>query len=159
MDRGGVGPRWVAWSLLFAAPVIAVRVAYPESVRIPWLPRPLVVAVGAALLAFGLPFCVAAIVTLARDFEAGRLFTKGAYGLCRHPIYGSWVVFNVPGMVLLADSWVGLLVPIPMYVALRILVRAEEDWLARTFGDEYRAYRARVPAVFPLPRWLQRRSA
>jgi protein-S-isoprenylcysteine O-methyltransferase Ste14 len=158
MTRRGVGPRWIAWSLLFALPAIAVRVRYPELARIPGIPRPLVVAVGVALLAFGLPFCVAAIVTLARDFEAGKLFTEGAYGLCRHPIYGSWVVFNVPGMVLLADSWVGLLVPVPMYIALRLLVREEEAWLDRTFGDEYRAYRARVPAVFPLPRWLQRRA-
>jgi protein-S-isoprenylcysteine O-methyltransferase Ste14 len=148
-----VGPKWVVWSLLFAVPAIAVRIAYPDFVRIPWLPRPLVMAVGIALLACGLPWCVWAIITLARDFEAGKLFTGGAYRLCRHPIYGSWVVFNVPGMVLLADSWVGLLVPIPMYVALRVLVRDEEVWLERTFGDEYRAYRAKVPAVFPLPPW------
>jgi protein-S-isoprenylcysteine O-methyltransferase Ste14 len=158
MSRHGVGPKWTLLSLLFAAPAIGVRLGYPELVHIPWLPRWLVVALGVALLAVGIPLCVLAIVTLARDFEAGKLFTRGAYGLCRHPIYGSWVVFNVPGLVLLADCWVGLLVPIPMYLALRWLVRAEEDWLERTFGNEYHAYRARVPAVFPLPRALQRRA-
>ena len=151
MTRAGVGPKWVAWSMLFSAPAIAVRMLHPEWVRIAWVPRPLVVTVGVALLAIGLPFCAMAVVTLARHFEAGKLFTRGPYAWCRHPIYGSWVVFNVPGVVLLADSWVGLLVPIPMYVALRLLVRDEEQWLERTFGDEYRAYRSRVPAVFPLP--------
>jgi hypothetical protein len=64
--------------------------------------------------------------------------------------------FNVPGMVLLADSWVGLLVPIPMYVLLRLLVLDEEAWLERTFGEEYHAYRARVPAVLPVPPTFQR---
>jgi protein-S-isoprenylcysteine O-methyltransferase Ste14 len=140
------------WSLGFAAPAIAVRLAYPDFVHIPWPPRPWVIAVGAALLAVGLPMCVAAVITLARDFEAGKLFTGGPYAWCRHPIYASWVVFNVPGMVLLADSWLGLLVPIPMYVALRLLVREEERWLEQTFGDAYRAYRARVPAVLPIGR-------
>ena len=81
MNRRGVGPKWVAWSLLFAAPAITVRVAYPEFVRISWLPRPLVIAVGIALLAFGLPFCVSAIVTLARDFEAGRLHWSRLWAL------------------------------------------------------------------------------
>ena len=76
--------------------------------------------------------------------------------MCRHPVYGAWVVFNVPGLVLLANSWIGLFVPVLMYVTLRLLVRREETYLEQTFGEEYRRYRERTPAVFPLP-WRWRR--
>ena len=129
MTRWGVGPRWVALSALFAAPAIAARLLWPGVFRIPCVPRPVVVVAGLVLLGLGLPLCVAGVVRLARGFPKGELFTSGAYALCRHPIYGSWIVFGVPGMALLADSWIGLLVPGAMYAALRVLVREEEAWL------------------------------
>jgi protein-S-isoprenylcysteine O-methyltransferase Ste14 len=156
MTVTGVGPKWVALSALFSAPFIAARVLWPAATSLSFLPRAPVVVVGVTLTVLGLGLCTDAVVRLARGFPRGELFTRGAYGVCRHPIYGSWIVLTVPGMVLLADSWVGLLVTIPMYVALRLLVRAEEEWLERTFGDAYRAYRDRVPAVLPIG-WLRRR--
>jgi protein-S-isoprenylcysteine O-methyltransferase Ste14 len=151
MTRFGVGPRWVAVSLLCCLPFAAARILWPEVVHIP-LPRPVVVGAAVVLLAAGLTLFVAALVRLQRGFPRGELFTAGAYALCRHPIYGSWVVLNVPGIALLADNWAGLLAPLPMYVALRVMVREEEAWLERTFGDAYRAYRERVRPVLPLPR-------
>jgi protein-S-isoprenylcysteine O-methyltransferase Ste14 len=153
MTVSGVGPRWILWSLLSSIPFVAARLLWPEAVHVPFVPRPVVVGIGLALLAFGIPLCMAAVVRLARGFPKGELFTGGAYALCRHPIYASWIVFNVPGFVLLADNWVGLLSVVPMYVALRLLVREEEEWLERTFGDAYRAYRARVRPVLPIPRF------
>jgi protein-S-isoprenylcysteine O-methyltransferase Ste14 len=152
MTRAGVGPRWILWSALSCAPFLALRLLWPAAVHVPLVPRSVVVVVGVVLLAAGLALCAAAVVRLARGFPRGELFTGGAYALCRHPIYGSWILFGVPGLVLLADNWVGLLSPIPMYVALRVLVREEEEWLERTFGDAYRAYRARVRPVLPIPR-------
>jgi protein-S-isoprenylcysteine O-methyltransferase Ste14 len=153
MTAFGVGPKWVALSVLFSVPAIAARMRWPEFFAIPIVPRPVVIVLGCLLLAVGLPLCVAGVVALKRGFPKGALFTGGVYGLCRHPIYGSWVVFNVPGMVLLANSWIGLLVPVPMYIALRLLVRDEEAWLEQTFGETYRAYRDRVPAVMPMGWW------
>jgi protein-S-isoprenylcysteine O-methyltransferase Ste14 len=155
MTAFGVGPKWVALSALFAAPAIAARLRWPEVFAIPLVPRPVVIALGGVLLAAGVALCAAGVVTLKRGFPKGELFTKGAYSVCRHPIYGSWVVLGVPGMVLLANSWIGLLVPVPMYIALRWLVRHEEAWLEQTFGEAYRTYRKRVPAVMPTG-WLER---
>ena len=39
-----------------------------------------------------------------------------------------------------------------MSITLRVLVREGETWRKRTFGDEYRACRARVRPVLPIPR-------
>jgi protein-S-isoprenylcysteine O-methyltransferase Ste14 len=78
-----------------------------------------------------------------------ELITRGIYGLIRHPMYASqWVlVFAQP---LLLQNWIagfaGLLAFIPFY-ALR--VRAEEQLMIETFGDQYRQYMQNVGAVIP----------
>lgn len=150
MTRFGVGPIFVLVSAVLTAAALYVRSLDPAFFAIPDLvPRWLQIALGALLLAFGLPMFVWSLVILNKGFPKGRLFTGGPYGWCRHPVYGCWVVFNVPGIVLLVGTWVGLLVPVLMYVALLLLVRSEDRWLLDTFGDEYRTYRSRTPAVFP----------
>ena len=78
-----------------------------------------------------------------------ELVTDGIYRCCRHPLYASWVVFIVPGIVFLVNSWIGLTIPIFMYFVLRILVRKEEIYLASVFGSEYSDYKKRVPCILP----------
>lgn len=153
MTRWGVGPKFAALSVLFASPQAAASAFWPETFVVHVVPRLIAMVAGCVLLAAGIPLMVAATVTLHRGFHEGKLFTTGVYGLCRNPIYASWVIFLVPGTLLLFGTWLFLLVPLPMYVVLRLLVRREEAWLEETYGDEYRAYRKRVPALLPLPRW------
>jgi protein-S-isoprenylcysteine O-methyltransferase Ste14 len=146
----GVGPAFVLWSGVLTALALWIRSFDPGFFSIPDLfPRWLQLVVGVLLLALGLPMFVWSLVILNRGFPQGKLFTDGPYRWCRHPVYGCWVMFNVPGIVLLVGTWLGLLVPPLMYVALRWLVRSEEQWLLQTFGDAYRDYRARTGAVFP----------
>ena len=150
MSIFGVGPIFVALSLVYTAIALSLRFTYPETFTITLVPRWSMVVAGSVLMAIGIPFFVAALVTLRRGFPSGQLFTKGVYAMCRHPVYGAWVVFIVPGMVLVAANWIGLTVPVLMYVTLRVLVRTEEAFLEQTFGDEFRAYKHRTPAVLPL---------
>ena len=89
-----------------------------------------------------------------RAFKAGHLVTDGVYGMCRHPIYASWVIFFVPGIVLLINTSIGFSVPVVMYFILRSLVKEEDQYLEKTFGEEYLAYRKKVPAVLPIG-WLR----
>jgi protein-S-isoprenylcysteine O-methyltransferase Ste14 len=69
-------------------------------------------------------------------------------------LYASWVVFIVPGIVLLMRSWIGLTIPLFMYVVLRRLSVKEETYLETTFGDAYLEYKKKVPAVIPLG-WIK----
>jgi len=150
MSIFGVGPVFVALSALYTAVALTLRALYPQVFTITCVPRWVLVTAGAVLLGIGVPFFFAALATLVRGFPQGKLFTSGVYATCRHPVYGAWVVFNVPGMVLLVGNSIGLLVPVAMYATLRVLVRKEERFLEDAFGDEYRAYRKRTPSVFPL---------
>jgi protein-S-isoprenylcysteine O-methyltransferase Ste14 len=155
MTRWGIGPKWALTSILCTAPLMLAVGIWRNAFAIRLVPRGTLLIAGCVLLAVGIPFCVTALVTLHRGFVRGELFTGGVYGLCRHPIYASWIVFIVPGILLLVGSWTFVLVPVVMYAVLRFFVRDEEAWLEATFQEEYRAYRRKVPAVIPARRfWL-----
>jgi protein-S-isoprenylcysteine O-methyltransferase Ste14 len=78
-----------------------------------------------------------------------ELITRGIYGVIRHPMYASqWLwVFAQP---LLLQNWItgflNLLVFIPFYF---LRVRAEEQLMLETFGDQYLSYSHKVGAVLP----------
>jgi protein-S-isoprenylcysteine O-methyltransferase Ste14 len=156
MTVWGVGPRFTVLSVGYGAVCLAVSFWLPDIFLIDTVPVWLLVLLGSLLIAVGIPFFFVSAAAVHRAYHAGRLLTGGVYRLCRHPLYASWVVFIVPGVVLITRTWLGLSVPVFMYVLLRILVRKEEAYLESRFGEEYRAYRARVPAVFPLPNWGRR---
>ena len=111
-------------------------------------------SIGIILILMGIPFYILSLVTVLRAFKEGRLVTQGVYGMCRHPVYAAWVIFFVPGIVLLMNSWIGFSAPVVMYVILRILVKEEDGYLERIFGAEYLAYKEKIPAVLPIG-WLR----
>lgn len=156
MTRWGIGPKWTLACLACLAPLSVAGRLWPDIFAIQLVPTRALQVAGGLLLAIGLPFFLAALRTLHRGFARGELFTRGVYGCCRHPIYASWIVFMVPGTLLLQRSWAFAIAPLVMYGLLRFFVRGEEAWLEETFQDRYRVYRRRVPAVLPFPRFWVR---
>ena len=81
--------------------------------------------------------------------EKHELITRGIYGLIRHPMYASQWLLAI-AQPLLLQNWIAgflnLLVFIPFYF---LRVRAEEQMMVETFGEEYRAYLERTGAVLP----------
>jgi len=154
MTMFGIGPRWGLISLAYGALVYALARIFPL-LTFPAGLHPGLNILGALLILVGLPFYFLAVRAMTRAFKAGELATTGVYAVCRHPLYGSWIVFLVPGIVLLTHIWLALSVPVVMYPALRIMAREEEDYLAATFGERYLRYKAAVPFVSPTG-WLRR---
>jgi protein-S-isoprenylcysteine O-methyltransferase Ste14 len=81
--------------------------------------------------------------------EKHELVTRGIYSVIQHPMYASqwlWVI----AQPLLLHNWVAgflnLLIFIPFYF---LRVKAEEQMMLETFGDQYRAYTQKVGAVLP----------
>jgi protein-S-isoprenylcysteine O-methyltransferase Ste14 len=77
-----------------------------------------------------------------------QLRTGGPYQLVRHPIY-TGLLGIVIGLTLLGGfgSTIVLLVFVTAWLLRR--VRVEDHMLIDTFGDDYRTYRRRVPALVP----------
>ncbi|HKA86920.1 MAG TPA: isoprenylcysteine carboxylmethyltransferase family protein [Haliangiales bacterium] len=111
----------------------------------------IVVAGGALCL-----WCILAFATIGRGTPAPfdpprRLVVRGPYRFVRNPMYlgagvalaGAALYYRSPSLL----AYVGVFL-----LALHLLVVLyEEPTLARTFGEEYDAYRARVRRW--LPRW------
>jgi protein-S-isoprenylcysteine O-methyltransferase Ste14 len=81
--------------------------------------------------------------------ETHELITRGIYGIIRHPMYASQLLWVI-AQPLLLQNWIAgflnLLVFIPFYF---LRVRAEEQMMLETFGEQYRAYMERTGSVLP----------
>jgi protein-S-isoprenylcysteine O-methyltransferase Ste14 len=110
------------------------------------------VGVGVALVAGGVALALAA----ERKFkQAGTnampwkpslaLATAGVYAKLRNPMYVALATMVGGVAVALASDWMLVLV-MPMFAVLHYgVVKREERYLERKFGDDYRRYKASVP--------------
>lgn len=75
---------------------------------------------------------------------ASRLVTTGIYRWTRNPMYLGIAVLYC-GLAILFESFLALLLlPIVLMIFQAQVIAREEAYLDRTFGEEYRAYKARV---------------
>ncbi|HPS62640.1 MAG TPA: isoprenylcysteine carboxylmethyltransferase family protein, partial [Bacteroidales bacterium] len=80
-----------------------------------------------------------------------RLITGGMYRYCRNPLYSSILLFIIPGLALVMNSWIILTVTPVGYLIMRRFIREEEEMLERIFGEEFRKYRDATPLFVPNP--------
>jgi protein-S-isoprenylcysteine O-methyltransferase Ste14 len=119
-------------------------------VRIHFISYSFLFIIGAILIIVGVSFLIISIITLNKAYKADTLRISGVYSVCRHPLYSSWIILIVPGIVLLLDSWISLTIPIVMYVIFRVLIKQEELFLQNKFGEEYIDYKSKVSLLFPM---------
>ncbi|MCB2113816.1 MAG: isoprenylcysteine carboxylmethyltransferase family protein [Parvularculaceae bacterium] len=75
---------------------------------------------------------------------ASQLFQKGPYKFSRNPIYLAMVVFGAGFGVATSNVWIIATTAILGAIFHFFVILPEERYLARRFGDEYAAYKARV---------------
>ena len=68
----------------------------------------------------------------------------GPYRFTRNPMYVGLAAVYLGGTLLLNDAWPIALFPVVIALVRRRVIAREEAYLERKFGDEYRAYKARV---------------
>ena len=144
----GVGLKFAIISIFFTAIIFAVHFLWMSHLSIP-IPRIITLILGILLVITGVPIYLISGLSIHKYFRDGKLATKGVYAYFRHPIYGSWIVFIVPGIVLLINSLIGFIVPVFMYGVFKILIGKEDKYLEEKFGEEFLEYRKRVGEVFP----------
>lgn len=93
-------------------------------------------------------------VTIKQDHE---LITNGPYALVRHPIYTGLLAAFV-GSALARGEWRGVLAVLVAWAALWRKLRLEERWMVERFGEQYKTYSRRVPALVPLCKWPKSRA-
>jgi protein-S-isoprenylcysteine O-methyltransferase Ste14 len=108
---------------------------------------------GAAVFVVGVALRLVSIVTLGAFYSEAieirgdhKLVRHGVYSLVRHPLHLAFFV-ELLGMALMAQTlW---LIPPMVLLTVTIAVRnrTEDGKLSEKFGEEFREYSARVPAV------------
>lgn len=107
--------------------------------------------IGLTLLAIGLVFNIPAIVqfvktknTIVTAKPATSLQTSGIYRFTRNPMYVSLLLFYTGIAFFIGNWWTVLLLPLLVLVITFYVIRREENYLERSFGDGYIEYKRRV---------------
>lgn len=82
-------------------------------------------------------------------YDDDQLAISGLAALVWHPVYSAWIVFILPGLVLLTRSWPLLFTPFVAYAVFKLRIHCEDEYLERRIGQAYLEYRARVNELFP----------
>jgi protein-S-isoprenylcysteine O-methyltransferase Ste14 len=107
--------------------------------------------VAGAGLSLASALALGAELTPAVDPRPGaRLRTEGVYAISRNPLYAGLLVASA-GTVLLRGRASTLLAAAALAAVLHVKVDEEERMLAGRFGEEYEAYRRRVPRLVGFP--------
>jgi protein-S-isoprenylcysteine O-methyltransferase Ste14 len=80
--------------------------------------------------------------------EPAHLVTSGPFAVSRNPIYVCFLLFVIALAVMLGSAWMAASALVLLVLLDRLVIRREEEVIARKFAAEYAAYRARVR------RWL-----
>jgi protein-S-isoprenylcysteine O-methyltransferase Ste14 len=148
-DRGaGVRfPPPLLYAAFFSLGILA-SVLYP--VRL--LPSALAWILGGAVLAggallgpiWGVHTLRTAGTTIRPDKPTAKLVTDGPFRFSRNPLYLALSLMYA-GLALMANSIWALLLLFPVTLVMsRFVIRREEEYLARRFGEEYAHYQTNV---------------
>ncbi len=103
-------------------------------------------------MAAGMYFWISSIVLVKRAFTARQLVQSGVYSVSRNPMYAGFIVFIVPGIAFVFNNMFLLLISVAMFIAFKIRVRQEEEFLQKEFGHEFERYMEKVPQLIPFVR-------
>ena len=106
---------------------------------------------GAVLILSGLLFMVPAVSQFIRSKNtlvpvrpANSLQTNGVYSVSRNPMYLGWLILYI-GLIPIVGNWWSLIFAIIVIVAVTYLViKPEEQYLRRRFGESYLSYTSKV---------------
>ena len=82
--------------------------------------------------------------TLVTVKPARSLQTNGIYSMTRNPMYLGLVVLYTGLAFLVGNWWTILLIPLLLLIVQGYIIRREEKYLSRTFGNAYMEYKKRV---------------
>jgi protein-S-isoprenylcysteine O-methyltransferase Ste14 len=148
MKIEGAGPKIMAPLFVAFAVTAWISYAYRPTFNYPLVPAEWTLALGALFLLVGVPFWLLSTGMFLLAYFRGRLETRGPFAVMPNPIYGSWIVFVLPGISLVLNWWPILLTSVVMYIAQRMFIHEEDDALRGKFGGQYEEYRKKVLVKF-----------
>jgi len=137
-------------TVLFFALVAGYAIRLFAGGRLP-VPRAFAEGLGGLLIIIALGLVLSAVQIFAEQGQglrpatpASALFQNGPYKFTRNPIYLAMVIFGTGFGVATSNVWIILTTVLAGLIFHFMVIMPEEEYLARKFGDDYSAYKARV---------------
>jgi protein-S-isoprenylcysteine O-methyltransferase Ste14 len=132
---------------VMVAPFLAVGLIL-NILRPPWFsvggPAAWLRALSIVVLVPGVLIWIWSVVLILARVPRHELITYGPYALVKHPLYTAVALLVLPWFGFLLNTWLGALIGVVLYVAVRLYAPAEERLLAREFGTRWDEYCRRV---------------
>ena len=107
------------------------------------------VIIGSILIILGVFIFIYSERIIKPAYDASEFITIKIYAYVRHPMYMSWGLGTLPGILCYFNSWF-LFLTLPIYyLIVRMYIIKEEKFLLNKFGDDYAYYKEEVNAFFP----------
>lgn len=139
----GSGDRIGLFTLPFAVVGVIANVLWPSLFGVGG-PPPVLRAVSIVIAIVGIAIWIWSGVLIVTKVPRGELITSGPYAVMKHPLYTAVGLLVLPWVGFLADTWLGAVLGIVLYIGSRIYAPAEEASLSRTFGARWESYRKGV---------------
>lgn len=144
----GVGPKILLTLCPFLVLFGILNSIFHAYIQIPidfyWM-----VILGSVLIIFGVLLFIYSERIIKPAHDASEFITTKVYAYIRHPMYASWGLGTIPGILCFFNSWFLFLILPIYYLIVRIYIIKEEKFLLTKFGKEYEYYKKRVNAFFP----------
>ncbi|KAK2050515.1 isoprenylcysteine carboxyl methyltransferase [Colletotrichum somersetense] len=152
---------WPAYAIAHAtafAECLLTNLVFPGAVWAPFGLRPVLLAVGLALVVVGQAVRSLAMVTAGQSFnhtiqhyraESHTLVTSGVYGWFRHPSYFGFFWWAIGTQLVMGNLLSLVAYACALWYFFSKRIRHEEDLLVRFFGQDYVDYRKRVGIMIP----------
>jgi protein-S-isoprenylcysteine O-methyltransferase Ste14 len=100
-----------------------------------------------SLLIIGILLVVAGVFIVAnvgrkllKSFNNNLLMKDGLFKIFRNPMYAAYLLFIIPGLSLILNSWLVLTTIILNYLIFSAVIKGEYKYLEEKFGEEYKGY-------------------
>lgn len=154
-STGGAAVRFPFPPALFIGPLAVTVGLHYWLWPLPFPGQPTTTIVGVVLTGAGLAFSFSGTATVLRHHTTvvphravTRLVTTGPFRISRNPMYAGQVVALIGAALWVGSWWPLIIAPLCVLATHRLVIVAEEDYLARRFGGEYDRYRSRVRRWF-----------
>jgi protein-S-isoprenylcysteine O-methyltransferase Ste14 len=145
----GIGPKVAVILLPWLMISIGLSIMKPKLFMYPAGLKNILFVAGIILMTTGLIFYTSTARALLRGLKETRLVTTGPYRVCQNPLYTSFILFIIPALSLLLNSWLILTAGVLGYILFKRFIKSEYHELEEFFGEEYIKYHERTPEFFP----------
>ena len=106
-------------------------------------------SVSVFILLIGLIFTVVSLINLGKSTRLGlpsndtELKTNGLYKFSRNPMYLGFDFITLAAMIY-AFHWIIIILGVYSLITYHLIIKGEEDFMTKRFGDEYNKYTMKV---------------